>query len=170
MVAGALQFDGIDDYVSTDFVLNPSLGEFTVFAWVKGGAPGQAIISQLNGTGNGNTWLGLDASDGYLMTGLVSPSAGWVAIKPLVSESGISDGQWHHIGFVWDGSYRILYYDGIQVAKDTAAQNPLKPADGGLHIGAGKTLSAGTFFSGLIDDVRIYDRALSAEEIAALAQ
>ncbi len=40
---------------------------------------------------------------------------------------------------------------------------------GGLYFGAGQDLSAGTFFSGLIDDVRIYDAALSAEEIAELA-
>jgi hypothetical protein len=104
------------------------------------------------------------------MTGLVPPSVGWVAKKPLVSESIITDDQWHHIGFVWDGSHRILYADGIEVAKDTAAQNPLKPADGGLYIGAGKTLSTGTFFSGLIDDVRVYNIALSAEEITALSQ
>ena len=59
--------------------------------------------------------------------------------------------------------------DGIEVAKDTAAQNPLKSATGGLHIGADKTLGAGTFFSGLIDDIRIYDKALTTEEIEALA-
>jgi len=40
----------------------------------------------------------------------------------------------------------------------------------GLHIGPGKNLDAGTFFSGLIDDVSIYNKALSAEEIAALAE
>ena len=160
---GALQFDGSDDYIVTPFILNPSLGAFSVVVWVKGGDHGQVVISQSDGdvTGIGNTWLGLDAKSGTLMTGLVSPSAGWVAIKPLVSEFSISDGQWHHVGFVWDGSYRILYADGIEVAKDTAAQNPLKPADGGLHIGAGKTLNAGTFFSGLIDDLRIYNRAVS---------
>ena len=38
------------------------------------------------------------------------------------------------------------------------------------HIGVSKDLDAGTFFSGLIDDVRIYDVDLTAEEIAALAQ
>jgi hypothetical protein len=37
---------------------------------------------------------------------------------------------------------------------------------GGLYFGAEKTLGAGTFFSGLIDDVRIYSAALSAEEVA----
>ena len=41
---------------------------------------------------------------------------------------------------------------------------------GGLYIGASKDLNAGTFFSGLIDDVRIYNVALTAEAIAALAQ
>jgi len=167
IVDGALQFDGIDDYISTDFILDPSLGAFSVFAWIQGGGPGQVVITQL--TGAGNIWLGLDAQSGTLMTGLVPTSSGWVAKKPLVSEFVISDDQWHYIGFVWDGSYRILYADGIEIAKDTAAQNPLKPADSGLYIGAGKTLSAGTFFSGLIDDVRIYNKALSAEEIAALA-
>jgi hypothetical protein len=166
IIDGALQFDGIDDYISTDFILDPSLGTFSVFAWIKGEGLGQVIITQL--TGAGNIWLGLDDSSGYLMTGLVPPPSGWIAKKPLVSESTVSDGQWHNIGFVWDGSYRILYVDGTEVAKDTTAQNPLKSADGGLHIGAGNTLAAETFFSGLIDDVRIYNVALTADEIAAL--
>ena len=169
-MSGALEFDGADDYISTDFILDPSSGAFSVFVWIKGGMPGQAIISQTDGTGTGNTWLGLDAQSGALMTALVPPSSGWVAKKPLVSETIISDGQWHNIGFVWDGSYRILYVDGIEVAKDVAAQNPLKPATGGLQIGAGKTLREGTFFSGMIDDVRIFDMDLTAEEIASMAQ
>ena len=42
-VDGALQFDGIDDYVWTPFVVNPAQGPFSVLAWVKGGAPGQVI-------------------------------------------------------------------------------------------------------------------------------
>jgi len=37
---------------------------------------------------------------------------------------------------------------------------PLKSASGGLYIGAGKALDAASFFSGLIDDVRVYDRAV----------
>ena len=62
--------------------------------------------------------------------------------------------------------------DGIEVAKDTQALTlaPLKSARGGLYIGTGKNLEVGTFFSGLIDDVRIYNKALSAEKIAALIQ
>jgi hypothetical protein len=169
-INGALQFDGIDDYVSTNFVLDPANGPFSIFAWIKGGAAGQAVISQADGTGSGETWLGVDESFGKLMTGLVAPPAGRFVPQPLVSESIVTDGQWHHIGFAWDGSYRTLYVDGAEVAKDTVAQNTLKSADGGLYIGAGRTLEPETFFSGLIDDIRIYNLALNAEEIAALAK
>ena len=169
-IVGALEFDGIDDYVETDFVLDPVDGAFSVFAWIQGGVPGQVIISQTDGNGTGETWLGTDAIGGNLMSGLVPQKIGWVTPQPLVSESVITDIHWHHVGFVWDGSYRALYVDGVEVAKDTAAQNPLKSATGGLYIGASKDLDAASFFSGLIDDVCIYDVALSAEEIIALAQ
>jgi len=168
-VAGALELDGIDDYIETDFVLNPADGEFSVFAWIKGGAPGQVIISQIDGiVGTGATWLGADSLGGNLMTGLVPPPGGRSVPKPLVSEIVVIDNQWHIIGFVRDGSIRALYVDGVEVAKDTQAK--FEGSDGGLHICAGKNLEVGTFFSGLIDDVSIYNRALSAEEIEALAQ
>jgi CubicO group peptidase (beta-lactamase class C family) len=169
-IDGALEFDGVNDYVSTAFVLNPADGAFSVAAWIRDGAPGQVIISQLDGHGTGEIWLCVDTSNGNLMTSLMPQKIGRYSPQPLISEYIISDGQWHHISFVWDGSYRILYADGIEVAKDTAAQNTLKSATGGLYIGADKTRGAGTFFSGLIDDVRIYNEALTAEEIAALVQ
>jgi len=46
----------------------------------------------------------------------------------------------------------------------------LKPATGGLCIGTGKNLEAGTFFWGLIDDVRIYNVVLTAVQIESLAR
>ncbi len=169
-VNGALQLDGIDDYISTDFVLNPADSALSVFAWVKGDSAGHVIISQTDGTGTGETWLGAESPDGKLMTGLVPPVFGRSAPQPLISESAITDGQWHHIGLVWDRSYRYLYVDGVEAAGDTEALAPLEASDGGLYIGAGKTLEAGSFFSGLIDDVSIYNRALRTEDIEALAR
>ena len=162
-VDGALEFDGTDDYVSADFVLNPADGPFSVFAWIKGGAPGQAVISQTDGV----NWLSADASAGNLMTEL-RHIAGRVVGPPLWSQTVITDGDWHRVGFVWDGSYRILYADGVEVATD--AQTGLGSSDGGLYIGTGKGLGPATFFFGLIDDVGIYNQALSAAEIAALAR
>jgi hypothetical protein len=108
------------------------------------------------------TTLGCDMSGGKLMTGLVTSPLGRFKPTPLEPEFVITDGQWHHVGFVWDGSYRVLYVDGIEVSKDTRAlTQALTSSTGGLYIGAGKNLDSGTFFSGLIDDVRIYNRAVS---------
>ena len=78
---------------------------------------------------------------------------------PLTSQTVVTDGGWHRLGLTWDGSNRILYADGLEVAKDTQAQ--LGGSAEGLYIGAGKNLEAGSFFSGLIDDVRIYNRAIT---------
>jgi len=168
---GAIELDGIDDYVVTDFVLNPADGPFSVFAWINGGAPGQVIISQSDGFGAGKIWLGLDTSNANLMTGLVPPPLGRFIPEPLESQSTIIDGQWHYVGFVLDGSYRFLYTDGVEVAKDTMAlTQALIFSSGGLYIGAGRDLDVTSFFSGLIDDVRIYNAALTAKQIAALLE
>ena len=154
MIKGALQFDGIDDYVSTPFVANPANGPFSVFVWIKGGGPGQTIISQANGA----NWLLADSSEGYLMTELKVIGRGAAAVA---SQTVITDGYWHRIGFVWDGFNRIIYVDDIEAAKDTQyTQTSMESYGGGLYIGAGRNLESGSFFSGLIDDVRIYNRAV----------
>jgi len=152
MIQGALELDGTNDYVRTPFVLSPADGPFSIFAWVKGGAPGQVVISQ----GAGTDWLSADPSDGWLMTDLKYAGRGG---KALVSDAIITDGHWHHVGLVWDGSNRILYVDNIEVARDTQG-TPAGPTEG-LYIGCGKNVTPGTFWSGLIDDVRIYNRAVS---------
>jgi len=150
-VDGALQFDGIDDYVSTPFVLNPADGPFSVLVWIKGGAPGQAVLSQMGGA----NWLCADSLEGNLMTELKGPGRG---AATLPSQTVITDGNWHRIGFVWDGSNRRLYVDDAEVAKD--AQDSLVLATGGFYIGTGKAMEPGTYWSGLIDDVRIYNRVV----------
>jgi len=152
VVGGALQLDGVDDYVRTGFVLNPADGALSVFAWIKGGAPGQVVISQTDGT----SWLLADPTEGNLMTELKYPGRSG---KPLQSQTNITDGSWHRIGFVWDGSYRTLYVDGVAVAKDT--QEGLEGSYNGMYIGASKAMEPETFWSGLIDDVRIYNRAVN---------
>lgn len=165
-VDGALELDGTGDYVSTTFILNPADGAFSVFAWIKGGNQGQVVISQASNVGGVN-WLSMAPSDGRLMTELMGLGR---SSSTLMSQTVITDGNWHHLGFVWDGSYRILYVDGAEVAKDVKPQSRLGSADSGLYFGAGKTLEAAGFLSGLIDDIRIYNQALSAEDVNTLAR
>ena len=156
---GALQFDGIDDYISTDFVLDPSDNPFSIFAWIKDGAAGQAILSQKYGS----NWLMADSVDGALKTDLKEPASAGRDPQPpgppLICSKVVTDGDWHRVGFVRDGINRILYVDDVEVARDMAAN--LEDGGGGLYIGAGSGLEPGAFWSGLIDDVRIYNRVVS---------
>ena len=151
-VNGALQLDGVDDYVVTGAAPNPEGNSYSVLAWMKGGAPGQVVLSQMGMA----DWLCANPSAGTLMTEL---TMGGRDGRSLGSEAIITDGSWHRIGFVWDGSYRRLYVDGVIVAED--AQDDLDISVNGLYIGTGKAMEPGTFFSGLIDDIRIYNRVVS---------
>jgi hypothetical protein len=151
-VDGALELDGTT-LVVADSVLNPSDAPFSVFAWIRGGAPGQVITSQADGV----NWLMIDALTGTFATEL-APPARRNAVPPLVSDAVITDDIWHRVAFVWDGASRNLYVDGALVATDE--QDKLEGSSRGLNIGCGANLEPGTFFSGLIDDVRIYNRAV----------
>jgi hypothetical protein len=103
------------------------------------------ILSQAGGV----NWFYTLSPMGWLMSHLGGT---------LLSQTVVTDGQWHRIGFTWDGTKRILYVDGVNVAEGTPAG--LAASQGGLHLGAGKDLDTGSFLSGLVDDVRIYDRAI----------
>ena len=147
---GALDFDGAT-FVAGDVVLDPKDGPFSVLAWVKGGAPGQVAISQQAGA----NWLMADALDGSLMTDL---RAGGRAPVSSGSQAVIADGEWHRAGFTWDGANRRLYVDDVLVAEDT--QIALGSSTGKVLMGCGAAMAPDTFFSGLIDGVRVYNRAV----------
>ncbi len=151
MIGGALELDGIDDCIISGTGINSADNPFSVVVWIKGGAPGQVIISQ---PGGGN-WLAMDA-EGNLMTELAGPGRN---SGPLWSQTVITDDTWHRIGFVWDGSHRTLWVDGVVAAEEI--QSSLVGSLMGLYIGVGKDYASGSFFSGLIDDVRIYNRVVS---------
>jgi len=150
-VDGAIQLDGVSGCAIAGFALNPADGPFSIIAWIKGGESGQVIMSQQSVA----NWLTTDA-EGNLMTELAGLGRN---SGPVWSQTVITDGIWQRIGLVWDGSHRTLYVDGIAVADDI--QPGLESSQMGLYIGVGKNYDAGTFFSGLIDDVRIYNRVVS---------
>jgi N-acetylneuraminic acid mutarotase len=150
IVDGAIQLDGVDDCVIIGSIPNPAEGPFSVLAWIQGGEPGQVVISQITGA----NWLTSDV-EGNLMTELRSPARDG---GPLQSQTKITDGNWHRIGLVWDGSIIMLYVDDVLVAEDT--QDGLETSDDGLYIGCGKGMESGTFWSGIIDDIRIYNRVV----------
>jgi len=126
----------------------------------------QRDTSDGRNTQPGSSWLWADSSYGRLITRLMHPP-----FDPLLSEAVITDDQWHHVGLVYDveGLHRYLYVDGAEVAGDSSLVGGVI-SNGGLYFGTGPAREAGTFWSGLIDDIRIYDEVLSAEEVVELAR
>jgi hypothetical protein len=159
MIDGAIELDGVDDYISTPIVLNPGNKNFSVFAWINGGAPGQVIISQKDGV----NWLMADAQEGALRTDIsdkiVQSRQGITGGLPLISSTVITDGNWHRVGFVRDGTDRILYVDDIEVARDKVED--LDRVNESHYIGTDCNFEVGSLWSGLIDDVRIYNQAIT---------
>ncbi len=151
IIDGALALDGVDDYVETPHIAALKQGSFSIFAWVKGGGADQVIIS----AATGSNWL-LGSTAGR--TGVGGKLATMFGGTTLTSESMIADDQWHRLGLVYDGEKRTLYVDDIAVAEDGATDT--RPASFRLNIGCGADQGPGTFFSGLIDDVRIYNRVV----------
>ncbi len=73
--------------------------------------------------------------------------------------------EWHHIGLTYDGDVAKLYADGIEVASAAKNWNLTRSR---AHIGR-QVNDAAEFWVGAVDEVRVYDRVLSVEEIAWLA-
>lgn len=107
------------------------------------------ILSQIGGV----NWLMLDAQ-ARLTTDLKRSSRD---ICPTAKEP-LSDDAWHRVGVVWDEIDRVLYVDDIEVDRKPSAG--LDPSEGRMIIGAGLDLEEGSFFSGFVDDVRIYNRVI----------
>lgn len=149
MIDGALELNGTTNWIETNLSIDPAQTMFSFFAWIKGGAPGQVILSQAGQ----KDWLYADPQTGALATNIKTTGRS----SPLTSETVITDGDWHCVGLVWDGTHRILYLNDQEAARDPQT---LRNATGILILGAGATQAEGTLWSGLIDDVRVYGRAV----------
>jgi hypothetical protein len=77
-------------------------------------------------------------------------------------------GQWVHVAGTYDGTDLVLYYDGVERARITVAGSPaIGVVNQSLVIGQEWGGNAG--FTGALDDIRIYNRALTASEISGVA-
>ena len=154
IIDGALELDGIDDYVESTLILNPVHRTFRILAWIKGGQPGQVIASQApDELMPGWLCLAADPADGTLVSELL------VMNWPLDSGIVITDNEWHEVGLEWDGAYRRLLVNGEQVAVDAVPLAlPVMNYTGYLNIGTGPNNQPGSFWAGMIDEVRVYEK------------
>ena len=169
---GALSFDGVNDWVTvadtTGSPLDLTTG-MTIEAWVKPETLNGWDTAVLKERGAGLLSYALYAHDGAPFGGGTAVPAGYVraaGVDQAVRGTGaLAIGEWSHIAMTYDGATQRLYVNGVLV-RSRAQTGNAAVGNGALRIG-GNNSFAGEFFRGLIDEVRIYNRALSLDEIAA---
>ena len=158
-LGGALKFDGSNDYVGTGKSLLSNMSEFTLAGWVS--------TDNLSGSR-----IGLFGQNDCIELGFISvgtlqiwtPGGG-----SLDTAWGFADFTWHHIATVGDGTNLNTYVDGELVGTGGGSTSNYGSSAYSVNIGGGGVFdSSGNWFSGQIDDVRIYSRALSQAEIQAI--
>jgi hypothetical protein len=164
---GALLFDGDGDYVK---VGNESrfdiAGEITVAAWIKVNRfdkEWQAIVAKGDSAWRLQRNQNKDSLE-FACSGLKVPSNS--PYGGLYGQKGVNDGQWHHAVGVYDGDKMYLYIDAALDVSQTASGG-MDTNDQPVYIGENSE-RAGRCWNGLIDDVRIYNYALSEGQIAAI--
>ena len=182
-IGGALVFDGTDDYVNlgTDSSLNfGSSAPFTVAAWVKTTEDYGMIVSFRSSTDGGPVidlavgYEGATDNPGKAMI-LVRQDGGGGGYAQVIGGS-VKDGNWHHVAVVrGSGSIIELFLDGVSQGTASGAESGGAITTNLRAIGSERRWvsdSYGTsdqrYLVGTIDDVHIYNRALSAGEIIAL--
>jgi hypothetical protein len=163
----ALKFDGVDDYleVSDDVTLHLDSEESMTFEfWIKTNNSGiESALFHKNSSLNPNPYYLLTISDNGKFKGQIRDSYG--LYSNLTSNSTISDGKWHYITFVIDrvSDKLRVYIDGNidNMTDDLTTGTSTNNAE--LLIG--KSASNDRYYNGSLDEIRIYDRALSVREI-----
>ena len=163
----ALDFDGTNDYVDCGNDLPLNITEaITIMIWIKPAVAGEGGQNagpvckaesgvdwswqlRYNAPGDGNYM-------GFQFNGDPEGST-WVSVK-----QNLSPGEWYHIAGTFDGTDVKCYLNGVE--KDTNQISAIKGGSSTLFIGQDGWNS---IFNGVIDEVKIYNRALSEEEIKA---
>jgi hypothetical protein len=168
-VGTAFSFDGMNDYVLVpdSRSLDVSSG-LTIEAWVKtsGTADYSRIVDKYYdpAMGGNNTGYGVGFHTGGTMRCDIGNGSGSYAVA--FNSTVVTDGRWHHVAAVFTPLQATLYVDGIAgtvVALAGFAPNTTQP----LYLGEDPATSD-RFYTGLLDEVSLYNRALSAAEIQTI--
>ncbi|WP_184588421.1 sialidase family protein [Streptomyces violarus] len=168
---GALSFDGTDDAVRLPYRSRLPLGEgdFTASLFFRYTATtGEQPFLWMGGIGSGQPqiWLrGEPASD--RVRGLITTRSGATTVRSasVWTDGAHNDGRWHHLALRRGGGKLTLLLDGAPVTTTDVPGSVSRNSPFGVHVG--QRMDSRAFLSGAIDEVRVWNRALSDRELAS---
>jgi hypothetical protein len=164
-IRGGLLFNGSTDYVSIpDGVQFRPTTAMTIAGWVKASSwptdPDWACIVLRKGDANPNNWE-LDVGLGRVSFVLDDYDA--YAIR---GNTVLATNTWYHVAATWDGATIRLYVNGVLDATPVSRTGAIGTDTRAVYLGG--RVGSTDIISGSVDDVRLYSRALTAPEVAAL--
>jgi len=155
-----------------DDSLNVNSEGFTAEFWMKGGRdqpePLCAQVEKSHGFVDSTGWaFQADSKSGAALFHIGAGGGGASSFSGVVAAVDVLDNVFHHVAGSWDGSTIRLYVDGVLqgAAALSTPSNNIRPLNLGFAAGGG---SPQRFFRGQIDELSIYNRALSGAEIASI--
>ncbi|UCF14461.1 MAG: LamG domain-containing protein [Phycisphaerales bacterium] len=165
---GALEFGGRDDYVSLAAPATLDFGtNFTWSAWIRTSSDG-TVIARAPASGN---WA-QGGKSLFVRGGLLTVDVGWVGF--VESTFAVDDGQWHHVAATTefetgatDEDTTTLYIDGVPAGgRSDWNVNAFDESSHAVKIGfTNGNFPARPWFKGQIDDLRVYSKVLTPEEL-----
>ncbi|MFJ6690331.1 exo-alpha-sialidase [Streptomyces sp. NPDC091294] len=171
-VGGALALDGADDAVRLPYDGRLALGDgdFTASLWFRyAAAAGEQPLLWMGGIGTTQpqVWLRAEPGNGRVQglittrDGAAAPRSAWAR-----TDRAYNDGQWHRLALRRGGGRLTLFVDGSAVADAADVPGSVsRNSPFGVHIG--ERMDGRARFTGAVDDVRVWNRALTDAEIAA---
>ncbi|MFF4732828.1 exo-alpha-sialidase [Streptomyces mirabilis] len=168
---GALEFDGADGAVRLPYQDRLPLGtkDFTASLWFRYTATGgeQPLLWMGGiGTTQPQVWMRAEPAS-HRITALITTRSGAAAptSASVRTASAYNDGQWHHLALRRGGGLLTLSVDGTAVGAADVPGSVSRNSPFGVHVG--QRMDSRAYFTGAIDEVRVYDRVLSDDELAA---
>ena len=170
----AYNFDGTNDYIrvpKANFAFLVETNSWSQSAWVRSeSSVGQRafIGSQLRTTGKGTGLLQGSTGNFLGVRATATPS---IYGPNTASSTSVPLSQWFHVAWVVDGTTSTLYVDGVQIFQETGTFTTVTgPLSDDVTIGCYfDAASPFAHLDGFIDDVRIFDRAITQAEVTLLA-
>ncbi len=170
-ISQGLVFGGVNGSVSfASDTLTDLTGDLTLAAWVKtsNNSRTEALVSRYSASGSETGYLLRTNPAGHVELRIGGNNLGGSPATFTDTGKLINDGQWHHVAATITIAQGVRFYiDGAL----TSTQNRsivARAGGSGLILGLNGWTGYGTYFTGTLDDVRIYNRVLAASEIAAL--
>jgi hypothetical protein len=167
-ISNCLSFDGTDDYVNVPRSSSYETSNITITAWVflNNTTANHELVRKQAAGGSG---FDLRWENGAQVRFWVKAGGSWDNIE--INRSKISAGNWHHIAAVYNTVTMKLFVDGVEEgSKIHSVGGNIQYDSADLHIGSGRPEDASYNMNGKIDEVRIYNRALSTDEVKQIYQ